>query len=159
MKKLLLLTVTVLLFSCGDNDDSNSDSTQNFLDEVRSNVYKETGTATYSGASGDIIYNYTQFWEFKLDTYAYTRNGVNDGPSSSECYTTFNQYYGAITSEESDGITYLSNDTTIRVNKQSGGIRVTFITDDYTNIKDLVNSSSTERAEAIAGKRSSNTCD
>lgn len=152
MKNLLLLSLTILLFSCGDNNDS-------FLDELRSNVYKETGTATTSGASGDIIFNYTQFWEFKLDTYAFTRNTVNDGPSSSECYTTFNQYYGAITSEESDGITYLSNDMTIRVNKQSGGIRVTFITDNSTSIKDLVNSSSTERAEAIAGKTSSNTCD
>ena len=155
MKKLLLLSLTVLLFSCGGGGDESA----SFLDELRSNVYKETGTATYSGASGDIIYNYTQFWEFKLDTYAYTRNGVNDGPSSSECYTTFNQYYGAITSEESDGITYLSNDMTIRVNKQSGGVRVTFITDDSTSIKDLVNSSSTERADAIAGKISSNTCD
>jgi len=43
MKKLLLLSLTVLLFSCGDNDDSNSDSTQNFLEKYNGVVWKDGG--------------------------------------------------------------------------------------------------------------------
>jgi hypothetical protein len=152
MKKLLLLSLTILLFSCGDNNDS-------FLDEVKSSVYKETGTATFSGASGDIIYNFTNYFTFKLDTYAYTMNGVNDGPRSSDCYSTFNQYYGTITSEDSQGITYLSDGTTFRIVRQSGGIRISWITDSSTVSLNLANSSPSELDNAIAGLRSSNTCD
>ena len=44
MKKLLLLSLTILLFSCGDNDDSNSDSTQNFLEKYK--VYNTTNIYT-----------------------------------------------------------------------------------------------------------------
>ena len=55
MKKLLLLSLTVLLFSCGDNDDSNSDSTQNFLEKYNGVVWKDGGI---DDGFGDYFYYY-----------------------------------------------------------------------------------------------------
>jgi len=58
MKKLLLLSLTVLLFSCGDNDDSNSDSTQNFLEKYNGVVWKDGGI---DDGFGDYFYYYYRF--------------------------------------------------------------------------------------------------
>jgi hypothetical protein len=58
MKKLLLLSLAVLLFSCGDNDDSNSDSTQNFLEKYNGVVWKDEG---FDDGSGTDTYIYVKF--------------------------------------------------------------------------------------------------
>ena len=43
MKKLLLLSLTILLFSCGDKDDNNSDANQNFLEKYNDVAWKKDG--------------------------------------------------------------------------------------------------------------------
>ena len=43
MKKLLLLSLTILLFSCVDKDDNNSDANQNFLEKYNDVAWKKDG--------------------------------------------------------------------------------------------------------------------
>ena len=59
MKKLLLLSLTVLLFSCGDNDDSNSDSTQNFLEKYNGDIWKKDDGLDSSGNCSDCYLSFT----------------------------------------------------------------------------------------------------
>ena len=72
IKKLLLLSLTVLLFSCGDNDDSNSDSTQNFLEKYNDAVWRND----IDDGLGNYIYYY----------YRFTQNSITEAEQfGSDC--------------------------------------------------------------------------
>ena len=76
IKKLLLLSLTVLLFSCGDNDDSNSDSTQNFLEKYNDAVWRNDNDDGF----GNYIYYYYRFTQNSITEAE--RYGSDCEPSS-----------------------------------------------------------------------------
>ena len=55
MKKLLLLSLTILLFSCGDKDDNNSDANQNFLEKYNDVAWKKDGEEDGSDCDCGVI--------------------------------------------------------------------------------------------------------
>jgi len=155
MKKLLLLFSLFVFFSCSESDDGY----EYFSEELENNVYTYSGVSRHSTGvpnEPDLEYNYDVYYTFDFDKSAYYEYTVTDWPARSECYSTHYQLNGLITSNERDAVTYLLGRTTYRYTRQGTGVKMN-VQGQYTI--NLNKSSSDDLADAIKGKRSSNTCD
>ncbi len=158
MKKLLYLFLTVALIGCTGSDDVDYEY---FSEELENNVYTYSGVSRHSNGSGpDLEYNYDVYYSFDFNQYAYYENVVTDWPERSECYATYYQEGGVITSNEKDAVTYLLGSMTYRYTRQGTGVKMTVQrSSGSVAVTNLTKSSSDDLANAIEGKRSSNTCD
>lgn len=86
MKKLILLTILVSLFSCTDNDDNNITNNQNQI-RVSNNsqynyenviIHTTSGEITYNNIASNQVSNYNTFSVIDSDSFVeFTINGNN----------------------------------------------------------------------------------
>jgi len=165
MKKLLFILFAITLLGCGSDDDDNATAEYNsYAEELEDNVYVDRGTGRYQNPNGgaDLTFNYQTYYTFNFGPYVFKTNGVTDWPASAECYSTFTDEPGVITAKDINSVTYLANNTgnIYTFTKQNTSVlyTVSFSGGGSAEPYTLTNSSSAELADAIEGKRSSNTC-
>jgi len=115
MKRLIYILIAITFNGCSDSDSENYSL---LSEELEDSVYLEAGTEISNGIS----YNYSVYYTFDFEKYAYITNSVTEAPSRSGCYSLFWVSDGALVSDSKNSLTYIKNNMTYTITKISKNV-------------------------------------